>query len=394
MVLLLILGFFIAGNDALAQTVSAASYSISLRDGWRGNGATIMSSPAPTVSCSDGNATASSVRIRGTGRLGSVNYVTLTFAKQGAGGTVSFDFYRPADGYRFSGSASSVTANGNSVSFSGTLTSQQVGHHGGGNFSGSITTTCPLPPTITPTPTATATSTATATATVTPTPTPRTCLLADECYSCPKLSEWQVSSLQGSWDIQNCCSADLGPTATPTATATATNTATATATATRTATASPTATATATATRTATPSATPTPQNYWCVTGPFGGLIASYTNLAQAEQCRDGGNLGWAKTSLNCTDNPPGPVNDCEGAETYKLKVFACSVAPGAYCQSGCIRFNPLKCFGGCDARINTTTGVMSSTGPLKPYGYCPAGTVRAGQEFTAVGYSFGPPPQ
>lgn len=105
------------------------------------------------------------------------------------------------------------------------------------------------------------------------------------------------------------------------------------------------------------PTPTPTPtitplSTFWCVHGPAGRVIASYTSFTDAFTCVNDGNKSWASGTQKCTARPDKKL-ECSGEEKYVMSISPCSVPAGAYCKSGCIRFNPEKCFEGCGAWIS-----------------------------------------
>lgn len=356
-------GLLIGERCAYGQTVSSASYSLQMRDGWQGSGSTVMG-PPNTVSCTGGVADSAQVRVRGTGGLGSLNYVTISFARSASSVTISY--LRPADGFTFNGTASSVSLNGNVVTFSGELTRAQVGHHGGGTFSGQLSASCPP----TPTPTATSTATSTITPTPTPTPTSTACTSIEQCYSCPKVNAW--ATLVPSQTVQECCVLNM-PTSTPTVTPTATRTPTST------------PTSTPTVTPTATPTATPAPVTNWCAVGPAGRMLASYRNRADADACAAqanapvNGSMQWAtlpagqcgiSNAVDCSSNRPGD-------QSLQVSVVACTAPVRAYCRSGCVRFNASECWNdsvrGCQSFVNQPS-TWQDTNFNRYFGYCPNG--------------------
>ena len=232
-----------------AGTLAQAQYSISLDDGWQGYGPTAYTSATGTGSCDSGTIVTASAVIPGVGNLGSS---TLTYVQYSTSG-VSFRWIRSSDGATFSTFTTAVTRAGNTISYSGTLTSQDLSkyHHGGGSYSGTLSIICPPTPTPTRTPTVTPTNTWTATPTSTPSRTPT---------STPTLTATHTRTFTPTWTPTYTSTATTTPTRTPTATPSSTLTPTATPTTTpthtRTATPTPTPTHTPTNTRTFTPTAT------------------------------------------------------------------------------------------------------------------------------------------
>ena len=99
---------------------------------------------------------------------------------------------------------------------------------------------------------------------------------------------------------------------------------------------------------------------HWCVTGPEGRLIASYSDRADAEACMvqanelgADGNMAWASGHAACGVQAYDCTSSKSTDQTLMVKVQACLAPVGAYCKSGCVRFNSSECFQGCTSWVD-----------------------------------------
>jgi hypothetical protein len=98
----------------------------------------------------------------------------------------------------------------------------------------------------------------------------------------------------------------------------------------------------------------------WCVVGPNGRMLASYSKRADAESCvamaneQDAnGDMAWASgpaacgvEAYNCSSTKPSD-------QYLRVRVEPCLAPVGTYCKSGCVRFNSSECFQGCTSFLD-----------------------------------------